>query len=432
MENNNTFNKTIKLYDDNAYATKFEAIVIGANLQEGMIELVLDKTLFFPEEGGQTPDKGTILLGEYTCDVLDVQIRDGVIFHYCKTRKDDVEAESVISRDFLQQIIGEAIQGEVDFEHRFSNMQQHSAEHIFSGFANKYFGCENVGFHLSDSVVTFDYDKPLKPEDIEFLETKTNECIYQNVDVKAYYPSREELEKLNYRSKKEIDEALRIVEVVGVDICACCAPHVAKTGEIGICKVIDYINYKGGVRISILCGSRALEYIREQDKALRDISHILSAAKDEAAKAVERVLEQRDENKFALINSNRQNLEQLSLIVGLVMSGADAQPKEMYQTLIDKHIFNDNYMIYNIEDVDSKVIRNFINGEVKKYPSKVCGAISKSSKGYSFVLSSENVNCKDVYEMLRNDLDVKGGGLPQMVQGNLEDKQIDLFLEFFR
>ena len=141
--------------------------------------------------------------------------------------------------------IGDFVAGSIDFEYRFSNMQNHSGEHIFSGLAKKYFDCTNVGFHLSDSEVTFDYDKPLSDEEIEFLEKEVNKVIYENHKIWAYYPSEEELLKLDYRSKKEIEGAVRLVEIEDVDLCACCAPHVGRTGEIGILKVVDFINYKG-------------------------------------------------------------------------------------------------------------------------------------------------------------------------------------------
>jgi Ser-tRNA(Ala) deacylase AlaX len=113
--------------------------------------------------------------------------------------------------------IGDFVTGSIDFDYRFSNMQNHSGEHIFSGLAKKHFGCTNVGFHLSDSEVTFDYDKVLSPEEIDFLEKEVNKVIYENHKIWAYYPSEEELLKLDYRSKKEIEGAVRLVEIEDVE-----------------------------------------------------------------------------------------------------------------------------------------------------------------------------------------------------------------------
>ena len=228
-----TINKTIKLYDNDAYATQFEANVLYSNETEHngqtCYEIILDKTLFFPEEGGQTPDKGTI----NGMEVLDVQIKDDIITHYIK-------AEQPI--DIVKE--NDAVTGSIDWTHRFSNMQQHSAEHIFSGLVYKEYGYQNFGFHLSDNIVTMDFNGPLTIEQIEELEWKVNQAIVQNVAIDTCYPTTGELAMLTYRSKLELETNVRIVTIEGYDVCACCAPHVKRTGEIGGFKVINAQNYK--------------------------------------------------------------------------------------------------------------------------------------------------------------------------------------------
>ena len=229
--------KTIKLYDENAYNTEFTATVTSCVLDEkrdNTFIVTLDKTLFFPEEGGQTPDRGVIVklseddieklkgkdsdfLKDFPAiNVLDVQIKDEVIYHY-------------LDKELPE---GTPVYGVIDWQHRFSNMQQHSGEHIFSGIVNSRFGYDNVGFHLSDSIVTMDYSGPLTEEELADIEKSVNLAIYENREIRAWYPSPDELADINYRSKKELTGAVRIVEVDGYDICACCAPHVKRTGEI--------------------------------------------------------------------------------------------------------------------------------------------------------------------------------------------------------
>ena len=214
---------TIKLYDQDAYAVKFTAKVLSCreNIEKNRTtyETVLDQTHFFPEEGGQSPDKGTI----NGVEVLDVQIKKDVIFHTLKAPLTE----------------GSKVEGEIDWTHRFSNMQQHSGEHIFSGLVHGKFGYDNVGFHLSDQSVTMDFNGILSDTEVREIEQKVNECIARNIEIEVTFPSKELEKQLEYRSKIEIEDQIRIVTIPGFDVCACCAPHVRRTGEIGILKVLN-------------------------------------------------------------------------------------------------------------------------------------------------------------------------------------------------
>lgn len=202
--------ETIKLYDDYPYETEFTAYVL--EVKENA--LILDQTLFFPEEGGQTPDRGTI----NGVTVKDVQIDHGVITHYMNPGSFKV---------------GDHVCGVIDWPYRFSNMQNHTGEHIFSGLAHKHYGYDNVGFHLGDHEMTIDLNGPLDHEQLKELENEVNQAIYENVNVTCQYVADDRLADLEYRSKKEIDEAVRIVTIEGYDVCACCAPHVKQTGKWG-------------------------------------------------------------------------------------------------------------------------------------------------------------------------------------------------------
>ena len=232
---------TEKLYDQDAYAVEFDAKVLSCEAyhdkDESGYHVVLDRTLFFPEEGGQSPDKGTI----NGIEVTDVQIKKDVVTHSLKEPL----------------AVDENVHGKIDWTHRFNNMQQHSGEHIFSGIVHSRFGYDNVGFHLSDNIVTMDFNGVLTADEVKEIETAVNDVIVKNLPVEITYPAKEELAALDYRSKIEIEGQVRIVTIPGVDVCACCAPHVKRTGEIGTLNVQSLSNYKGGVRISILSGFRA-------------------------------------------------------------------------------------------------------------------------------------------------------------------------------
>ena len=262
--------QTVKLYDENPYETCFEAAVreVSVNEKAGTAAIVLDRTLFFPEEGGQTPDTG-VLAG---LPVTDVQIRNGVIIHTVRFAK-----ESPVPRE------GATVSGTIDWTHRFSNMQNHTGEHILSGLLHSLYGYENVGFRLSDNTVTLDTGGQLDDAQLCNLERRANEVIYRNVKVTCEYPPEEVLQKLAYRSKKELPGPVRIVTIDGVDVCACCAPHVRRTGEIGLIRIIDVLHTKTNMRLTIVCGSRALEYTQHSFEQLRSISRLTNMPKERAA-----------------------------------------------------------------------------------------------------------------------------------------------------
>ena len=221
--------KTKKLYDDNAYATTFDAAItaVEKDEDEGFVWLTLDGTLFFPEEGGQSPDRGTI----NGLAVTDVQIKNDVIRHKvdmgCARGEGDGCEPGGGETGFS---VGATVHGIIDWEYRYRNMQMHTGEHIFSGLVHSIFGYDNVGFHLSDRTATMDYNGKLSELQLNELEERANRVITDNREVNAWYASEEELARMSYRSKKAIDGAVRLVEVDGVDLCACCAPHVRTTG----------------------------------------------------------------------------------------------------------------------------------------------------------------------------------------------------------
>ncbi|MCF0131379.1 MAG: alanyl-tRNA editing protein [Pseudobutyrivibrio sp.] len=372
---------TEKLYDLKPYDKEFDAKVISCSSvmvnDESLSDVVLDRTLFFPEQGGQTPDKG--YLG--TTVVVDVQVdKDEVVHHYCRGN-----------------INTETVHGIIDWEHRYNNMQQHSGEHVFTGLAHNIYGAENVGFHLSDNVVTLDLDVDLTEEQVADLENRANEVVYSNVAIYCYYPSDEELDNIEYRSKKEIAGAVRIVEIEGIDMCACCAPHVARTGEIGIIKVMSAIKYKGGVRVSFLCGRRALMDYRQKMAVIEKCYQPLSCMLEELPDKVTGLLNANKQLKYDLMNLKAQLLDtQIALV----------KPEEK-----DVIIFSSN--------LDVKVMRDAVNGLVEGHPG-ICAVFSGDDEmGYSFILGSQTVDCKEIADMLRNNHGGKCGGSGTMIQGSV-------------
>lgn len=262
---------TEKLYDKDSHLKEFTGTVLSCEKTGEKYAVTLNRTAFFPEGGGQQSDRGYI--GD--AYISDVQIKNGEILHF---------ADKPLS-------VGQAYDCKLDFDFRFRNMQNHSGEHIISGIVHRLYGFNNVGFHLG-AEMTMDFDGELTRQQLDEIEDLANKAVYENLPVKAYYPTDEELKQLDYRSKLDLKENVRIVEIKGVDVCACCAPHVKATGEIGVIKILDFEKYKGGVRLIVKCGADALRDYREKYKNVLEISNLLSAKQFEAAAAVVRLNEQ--------------------------------------------------------------------------------------------------------------------------------------------
>ena len=389
---------TKKLYDFDAYATEFEAKVLSCEKAEAgnlcsdtdeIYGVILDQTLFFPEEGGQTPDKGRIDGKE----VLDVQIKKDVITHYVA---EPMEA-------------GSMVKGNIDWQHRFFNMQQHSGEHLFSGLAHRKYGLKNVGFHLSNQIVTMDFDQALSDEQLKEMEWEINEAIVANVEIKTGYPSKEDLAKMDYRSKIEIDGAVRIVEISGYDVCACCAPHVHRTGEIGIFKIQSVQNYKGGMRISFLCGFRALEEYRKKSEIVSELSGILSTNQENLVDHVTKLKDQAYHLKVQLSNEKQMRMEQRLAEI----------PNEQKDVLVFE------------QGLETPVMRNAVN-RLMEYHDGVCGIfVGDDTEGYQFIIGSKSVDCRELATKLRAKLGAQGGGKSQMIQGSLAAREREI-QEFFK
>ena len=212
---------TEKLYYQDAHQAQFQATVLSCRPGKHGYDVVLDRTCFYPEGGGQPGDTG-VLSG---VRVTDTHEAGGEIVHYC---------EAPLAE-------GQTVEGTIDYERRFEFMQLHTGEHILSGVIHRRFGYENVGFHMGADFVTIDLSGMLTPEQVQSVEAEANEWIWKNVPVEVSYPDPEALKTIPYRSKKELTGQVRIVTIPGADICACCGTHVSNTGEIGLLRLVEIL-----------------------------------------------------------------------------------------------------------------------------------------------------------------------------------------------
>ena len=388
---------TEQLYYQDSYIKDFEAVVLSCIPNGNHFEAVLDRTAFFPEGGGQCADTGVLHIENREIQVFDVQERNGEIIHF-------------IDKEILP---GQTVIGELDFQERFSKMQQHTGEHIISGIVHRRFGYENVGFHLGKEEVTMDYDGPLTPEELRSIEYEANQVVAENREIRAYFPGTEELEKIPYRSKKELQGKIRIVEIQDCDICACCAPHVKTTGNVGLIKITNAIRYKGGMRLWITCGMRALEDYNQKEASVVQISNMLSAKQQEVTDAVKRLTEEIQQLKEKAAKMQER------LVMGYLESEKEALKENP----------NANLLLFE-KELDAVAMRNFVNAGME-LTKGVCGVfIGDEKRGFRYVLGSSG-DIREIGKKLNEAFQGKGGGKPPMIQGSLvgEEKKIREFLE---
>lgn len=378
---------TERLFEKDAYCKSFEASVASCEEKDGFFLVVLDKTAFFPEGGGQAADKGTI----NGIQVLDVQEKDGIVYH--KTEKAIAEGENVSC--------------ELDWELRFARMQSHAGEHILSGVVHSLFGYDNVGFHMSESTMTVDFSGPLTAENIARVELEANKAVYKNAPITASYPTKEELAVADYRSKIEPRDGIRLITIEGIDCCACCAPHPAYTGEIGVIKIIDFCPHKGGTRIEMVAGINAFLDYSALHTSVKSVMNLLSAKRDSVAASVEKLQE----------NANNFKSENGKLSRKLAL--ASLSPTEV------------NGCAYAIcENMSYDDLRECANNLTDNGTRKCILLSQTDTEGYIYVVSSAENDVRAMVGELNSAFSGKGGGKDSYAQGKLTSVDKEALSDF--
>ncbi len=378
---------TERLYDTDSYLKSFRARVLSCEKTAGGYRTVLDKTAFFPTQGGQTCDTGSIAGARVTDVFID---GDGVITHLTDA---PVQGEC---------------ECELDFNERLYKMRCHTAEHILCGVIHRLYGYENVGFHLGSDEVTFDVGGTLNGMDLDEVERQANAAVLKNLPVFAYYPDGFKLYNMEYRSKGKITGPVRIVEIEGVDICACCAPHVARTGEIGLIKITSAENYKRGARLHMLCGMDALADYQQKQKNLDKIAAALSSRPNEAAEHFDRFADE--------AGALRRRLSEL-------------RHDALFYKMNTIRRTDGSILLFE-QNVDMGTIRLMMNLLEGRYGTE-CAIFSGSDDGgYNFAVTSEVRSPGDIAELMRRRFSAKCGG-GSIVQGFVKATRAQLE-EFFK
>lgn len=378
---------TRKIYYEDCHLSRFTAQVCSCDRAEKGYRITLDATAFYPEGGGQACDLGT--LGGVR--VLDVQEQDETVIHLC---------DGPLT-------VGEEVDGIIDYERRFDLMQQHTGEHIISGLVHRRFGYHNVGFHMGADVITIDFDGPIPAQALTEIEQEANEALWKNIPLHIWYPTEEELPTVGYRTKRALPWPVRIVEIPGYDKCACCGVHTATTGEVGLVKLFSCIKFKGGVRIEMACGGRALRYLSAVYEQNRQVSQAFSARILETGEAARRMNEALNAEKFKSTGLQRQIFSSIAEdcrskgnVVRIQPDLSSAQTRELADLIAD-----------------------------------TCGGIaavfSPSDTTCSYCLVSHTENLQAFGKELTAALKGRGGGKPNAQQGSLKAGR-DEILAFFR
>lgn len=380
--------ETRRLYYEDVYKKEFTATVVECREQKKGYAVILDESAFYPEGGGQPSDVGT--LGD--AKVTEVHEKDGELLHYT-----DKALE-----------VGAKVEGKIDWARRFDLMQQHSGEHMVSGLIHEAYGYDNVGFHMGSDTITIDLNGPLDEAQLAEIERKTNQKIWEDTQIKIIYPTAEELEKIDYRSKKELTGQVRIVEFPGVDICACCGTHVTHTGEIGMVKLLSVEKFREGVRIEMICGKRVLDYLNMVNDQNHQISVKLSAKMDKTAQAVERL----QEENFRLKGQ-----------VGQLVDDMCRKEAERYAGSGSVLIFMDG--------MDADSVRKLADA-VTQTCQGCCAVFSGNADGsYKYAMGEKDGDLRQFTKEMNAKLNGRGGGKPFFVQGSVQasEKEIRNFFE---
>ena len=381
--------ETRKLYYEDCHLRRFSGQVLSCERGEKGWEVVLDATAFYPEGGGQACDLGTL----NGVRVLDVQEKGEQVVHLCDHPL----------------CVGETVEGEIDYRRRFLLMQQHSGEHILSGVVHRRYGYHNTGFHMGSEEITVDFDGVIPAEDLPEIEAEVNRAVWENIPIRCWYPSPEELPNVFYRTKKALPWPVRIVEVPGYDSCACCGVHVANTGEIGLVKLFSVIGFRGGSRMEMACGAHALEMLNRAFAQNKLVSQAFSAKWEDTGEAAQRMNQALEAEKFKVNQLQKQIFTYIA---------------ESYVNCGDVLRFEPGLQSVQIRELADTIAEN-------------CGGVAavfsgEDGKGYGYAMVTRQGDIREFGRELTKTLSGRGGGKPNFQQGSVATSRAEIEAFFNR
>ena len=374
---------TRKLYYEDCHLSRFSAKVISCEESNKGWLVTLDATAFYPEGGGQACDLGK--LGD--AQVTDVRERGEEIVHRCTAPLE----------------VGAVVEGSIDFDRRFDLMQQHTGEHIVSGIIHRRYGYHNVGFHMGATFTEIDFDGVIPAEDLPSIEMEANEALWKNLAVKCWYPAEEELPKVFYRTKKALPWPVRIVQVPGYDSCACCGVHVSQTGEVGLVKLVSIMSFRGGSRMEMACGRRALNILNHAFDQNRQVSQAFSAKITETGAAARKMNEALAAEKYR---------------------SAGLQ-KQIFQSVAESYVNRSNVLHFEagLESGQVRELADVIADRCDGFAAVFSGT---DDTGYGYCLVAQQGDLREFGKAMTFALSGRGGGKPNFQQGRVSASEAEI------
>lgn len=377
---------TEKLYEKNVMLKTCQATVLACTEKDGKFLVELDKTVLYPEGGGQLSDRGKI--GDAV--VIHVAEKDGHIYHQCDKPL----------------AVGAAVDVQLDWSVRLDRMQQHCGEHILSYACFKLCGAHNIGFHMSEDTVTIDLDKELTAEELLQVELLTNEIIWDNRPVTVNYLDSAEAAKLPMRKfNSNLKGILRIVAVEGADVCTCCGTHPPFTGMVGSVKLIRTEKHKQGMRVEFLCGKRALLDADKKYATLHQVAADLSSKPEQVPERLAKLKEEMAAMHEALKEKTAKLLD-----IEVAEALTKAQTREDGARLLCLTLDDAK----NGKNLLPKVgaLENTVSVLLAVQPERISYfvALGKNTQG----------DCRAYIKLLNDAFGGRGGGKPDGAQGGSE------------
>lgn len=391
---------TNKFYLENPYLKEIDARIIDKTYEDGKYYIKLNRTIFYPHlSGGQPGDKGTI----NGIEVLEVYEEDLNIIHVVK-----------------ENIHSDKVKLSINWENRIDNMQQHTGQHLLSSSFYKLYNGETIGFHIGGDYVYIDVNLPdLSKTEVEKIEIYANKIISLNFPIKSYIIGKNDIDKIPVRKQPTVNSNIRIVEIENIDFSPCAGTHLRSTGEIGLIKIRKWEKYKGNTRIEFVCGNRALHDYGWKNDQIKDISLLLSSKDIDAFDKVKKLYLQKEE----LEKENRSLKDEVYEYRG----------KELLKnsTIINSvpfiiKTFDDK----NLNEISG--VSNYLNNS--KSVVQIYGSTNGNKAQFMVSKSNEiNINLQDIFKLISSELELKGGGSPNTVQGSCSlidlEKLMEMFLE---
>ncbi len=374
---------TVRLYYEDVMTRDFTAKVLECRKEKKGFSVILDRSAFYPEGGGQPCDTGMI----GNAKVTDVQEKDGELRHFTDSLPEE----------------GSVVSCTIDWERRFDLMQQHSGEHLVSGLVHERYGYENVGFHMGSDVITIDFSGVLTWEQLLSVEEEANRRVWEDKETEITFPDPEELSSIPYRSKKELTGQVRIVTFPGTDICACCGTHVRRTGEIGMIKILSVVRFHEGVRVEMISGNRVLCYLRMLQEQNHEVSMLLSAKPEATGAAVKRVLEENSRLKYAY--------------AGLESESFDAEAQKWTE--------KGSALIFRGE-MEADSVRRLADRVMHTCGGRAAVFSANPDGSFKYAIGEENGDLRQFTKEMNAVLSGRGGGKPFFVQGSVKASEEEI------